>query len=237
MPISTKKEAKSWLKNRNKFMSGYCSNGFCEGTKPRSFRGTPQKTCHLIDECPCECHRQLDLMFESTGVPRQLVTNPEYTPERVDFNIEDYLQTPSSDAPSTDGGVDGPDIIEGTPMTPAVAALAQRRTETGRAARGGLEAQVLEACHALAILDQHITPKMISGWIAGKYEIPEPSTGAIGAVFNRWEKLGFAKQEKKPVRFAGFTGDGTALELERLKGKVKRESRRTQSALRRGIRP
>ena len=67
-----------------------------------------------------------------------------------------------------------------------------------------------------------ITPRILADAIAEHYKIPTPSTGAIGAVWDRWSKLGFAKQEKQPVRFLDFEGQGTWDELQILKAKAKR---------------
>lgn len=224
-----------------KFKTGFCNNGWHEGTKPKDWRGNPTPTCQFFQTCACNCHVKLDKMFKDVGMERLLVENSEYTPERVDFNIEDYMKPAEDDAPFSDGGADGPATDEGTTRTatrPSVATLATRRTDTGRAARGGLEAQVFEQCRLFTdaeALDLCI-PKNIAERIADQYKIPTPSTGAIGAVFDRWTKLGFATTAKKPVRFVGFTGEGTWTELELMKAKAKRQRKHAQSAIRRGFR-
>lgn len=221
-----------------KIKTGFCNLGQCEGTKPRGNKDKPLPTCKTWQECACECHVALDKMFKDVGMDRVLVENPEYLPEKVDFNIEDYLNIGSSDVRFSDTGVNGPDGIEVITTAPRLPELAERRTETGRAARGGLEAQVLLVCSEYVenkMIDMLI-PKNIANVIAGKYKIPAPSTGAIGAVFNRWESIGFAKQDRKPVRFSGFTGSGTPEELERIKAKSKREKKMMKSASQRGFR-
>jgi hypothetical protein len=66
-----------------------------------------------------------------------------------------------------------------------------------------LEAQVFEACVALAIIPT-LTPKVVAEYIVTKYKVPTPSSGAIQAVWIRWDKLGIGKELKKPVRWGGF---------------------------------
>jgi hypothetical protein len=222
-----------------KFKTGFCNNGDCEGNKPKTWRGKPKPTCKFWQTCPCECHKRIDDMFKMAEMPRQLIENPEYIPEKVHFDIMDYMKTSDEAVPFSPLATSGPDGVEGhapDAPRPAAAPLAARRTDTGRAARGGLEAQVWEQCQVFAAGGIEATPKVLADLIADKYKIPTPSTGAIGAVFNRWEKIGFAKQGKKPIRFLGFTGEGTWQELEVIKAKAKRTRKQTQSAARRGFR-
>ena len=224
-----------------KIKTGYCSNGCCEGTKPKSFKGNPMPTCKFFLICACECHARLDKMFKDIGEERILIENAEYVPDIIPFNIEDYINTGDSTVAFADGGPDTPNGHErplaGQPgRSPDV--LAGRRTDTGRAARGGLEAQVWDLCRVFMSKGAEglVTPKILAEAIADHYKIPTPSTGAIGAVFDRWEKLGFAKQAKKPVRFMGFTGRGTWEELLIMKGKTKRERKMDKVSARRGFR-
>ena len=86
------------------------------------------------------------------------------------------------------------------------------------------------------ITDEPITPKVVGDWIAEKYKIPTPSSGAINAVWDRWVKLNFAEQAKKPNRFVKFTGSGTWEELSRIKASIKRQQKSAASAARRGFR-
>ena len=234
-------EQRAWLKGRSKFCTGFCNDinkpAQCEGTKPKSYKGEPMPTCPFWLTCPCECHWNVDQLFKITGMERQLVPNPEYRTPESEFVIPETVIDPLGTVASSGDGVIGPDDDErpvAATWTPPAAPLAERRTETGRAARGGLEAQVWEACRTLDA--EPLTPKVIGEWLADKYHIPTPSSGAINAVWDRWDKLGFAKQGKKPNRFLGFTGEGTWEELARLKAKVKGEKRRSASELKRGIR-
>lgn len=233
-----KAEMQQWLKGRNKYMTGFCNDinkkGCHEGTKPKSYTGKPMKTCPFWLECPCECHWNVDQLFKMTGQERREVPNPEYKPERSHFVMPEYASplglTPAS---SPDGAMDTPDDERpvATPYVPAPAPLAERRTDTGRAARGGLEAQVWEACSTLTL--DPLTPKIIGEWIANKYKIPTPSSGAINAVWDRWEKMEFCTQAKKPNRFTGFVGEGTWDELQRKKvsGKVQKKINATKERL------
>jgi hypothetical protein len=232
-----KAAVKEWLKGRDKFMSGFCNDngkpGQHEGTKPKGL-----KTCPFWEQCPCECHRSVDALFAMTGMERIEVPNPNYKPDMGDF-VMPYVPVsdPTAVALSPDGAI-GPDdderAVDVAPVA-SVTPLAERRTETGRAARGGLEAQVWDACHNYPGEDA-ITPKQVGDWIAEKYKIPTPSSGAINAVWDRWTKLGFCEQGKKPNRFLNFVNSGSWEELARLKASTKREKRQTVSNQRRGIR-
>jgi len=235
MPVSKNKK---WLKDRNKYVSGYCNDVHkqpqCEGTKPKSWNGNPMPTCPLWDKCPCECHQRIDEMFEATGLPRQVMSNPDYKPDLHSFVMPERMDNPlGTPAVALNGGMD-PERVEDAyapaPVAP-VAPLAQRRTETGRAARGGLEAQVWDACNKLFKPgDDHVTPKLVAEWISVNYKIPTPSTGAVNAVWDRWTRFGFATQAKKPNRFTGFTGEGTWEELARLKSSSKRQEKMARTA-------
>lgn len=233
-----KAEMQLWLKGRSKFMTGFCNDinkpAQHEGTKPRS-GGKPLSTCPFWLDCPCECHWNVDQLFKMTGMERKPVPNPEFVPYRSEFVMPEYADplgsTPTSSPDGTDTHPDDERPVT-TPYAPAAAPLAERRTETGRAARGGLEAQVWDACFNMPGEDD-LTPKMVAEWIADKYKIPTPSSGAINAVWDRWEKLGFATQAKKPNRFTGFTGEGTWDQLQRMKvsGKVQKKVNATKERL------
>lgn len=238
MPISTDRQ---WKKGRNKHPSGFCNEngkpGQHEGTKPKS-GGKPLPTCPDWQMCPCVCHQNVDKLFEQTGMERIEVPNSEFSPVRTEIIMPDVIDPLGSNVASNDTGVIGHGNDErpvNVPYTPAAAPLAQRRTETGRAARGGLEAQVWDACQGNADLDQ-VTPKVIAEWIVEKYKIPTPSTGAINAVWERWVKLEFAETAKKPNRFVKFLGVGSWEELVRLKTSAKVKQRSSKSAAKRGFR-
>lgn len=225
MPIASGSGAREWLKGRNKFLTGYCNEigkpAQHEGTKPTS-HGKPLPTCPSWQICPCECHRSVDLLFEATGLERREMPNVEYNPPTSEFLMPIIDDPIGLNDASTSDDIDTPPDIERPPTTPpriAQTPLAQRRTETGRAARGGLEAQVWDACRSIE--ENILTPKVVGEWIAEKYHIPTPSSGAINAVWDRWEKLGFCKQGKKPNRFVEFTAEGTWEELARIKQSAK----------------
>lgn len=234
-------DQRAWLKDRNKYVSGFCSEinkpGQHEGTKPRDHRGVAMKTCPFWMDCPCQCHWDVDQLFIATGMERLPVPNPEYQLPESEFVMPYVPETMATEVALTPLGATTPPDREGTPTdppAPAVTPLASRRTDTGRAARGGLEAQVWEALQT--VTEQPLTPKVIAAWIADKYTIPTPSSGAIQACWIRWEKLEFAEWAKKPVRFVKFTNTGTWEELQRLKQSAKNAKKSAASAARRGFR-
>lgn len=243
VPASTK-ENREWLKTRSKHVSGFCNEngkpGQHEGSKPVNHAGRPLPTCNLWTTCPCECHKRLDDTFASVGRDRFEMLNPDYKPVVDEFVMPEFVVESPVAAASVVGGESVPyvsvDAANPIPVMPA-APLAERRTETGRAARGGLEAQVWEAVDV--ILKQgdslEITPKVVADMIAERYKIPTPSSGAVNAVWDRWEKLGFSEQAKKPNRFVRWCNQGTWEELAGLKSKAKREKKMKVSAQRRGL--
>lgn len=231
---------REWLKGRNKFLSGFCSNypegglELHEGTQPKNHKGMPMKTCPHFLQCPCKCHQQVDQMFEMLGKERALLSNPEYDPVTTfvtpyvpfDRTLDTPLESSVTDDPAmlgitlegiATGRVGGQD-----------AALAAYGTPTGRARAGGLEASVHRVTLRLLEAGEVVTPKMVSEAIAEEYEISPPSTGAIGAAWNRWVDLGFATLATKPIRFVGFTGESSWEELSRLKARKKRVKRVTK---------
>lgn len=244
MPVSTDKK---WLKGRYKHVTGFCNDngkpGQHEGQKPRS-GGNPLPTCPYWQECPCVCHQNVDFLFEQTGMERIEVPNPEYIPYHTEFVMPVVPDLIDSSVALTPDGVSTPPNRKRAAQSPSVAAetpLAQRRTDTGRAARGGLEAQVWDACRLFLAAENNynggpITPRLICEWIAQKYKIPTPSSGAVNSVLDRWEKLNFAKKGKKPNRFLGFVETGSWEELIALKSRTKGAKKRALSLARRGYR-
>lgn len=229
--------------------SGFCINGQCEGTKPTSPSGVPMIVCTAWDWCKCKCHKQISELYEMAGLPRETATNPDYHPKKRDFWLPGDPETMPEEPLSSSDVVMAPGDMERPPTTPpspargTLAAVPVRTfapTPTGRRARGQLEYDVLSICRQFAdlVFDwEFCTPKLVSEQIGRQYAIEPPSTGAINAVWDRWERLEFATQDKKPSRFVKFSGDGTESELDKMKLSIKRAKRRGEAELRRGIRP
>jgi hypothetical protein len=246
--METRAKDKQWLKGRDKYVSGYC-NSFNkkpahEGEKPRSPSGKPLKTCPMWDSCPCECHYKIDKMYESIGQPRVVeMPNPEYIPEKSPFVMPEDPIPDDPSIPLHDAGVNGHPITESPAAanvaTPTHASLPP--TPTGRRHRGQLEYEVLEVCTrwvAGEFDEANCIPKFVAATIAHEQGIPTPSTGAVQAVWDRWEKLGIATQAKKPARFTGWDGDfdGTATALTKLKASRRRQEKSAKSQAARGFR-
>lgn len=254
---------KKWLEGRNKYPTGFCSSYIPldaqghEGTKPVNRMGNPIKICPFPDTCPCTCHQEVDNMYAMAGLPRpELEQTHEYleslrSQTHSEF-VQDVVETVESSALSNAGGTDTHRDNEGTyagqqGSVRGTLGAAQRGTRafnptpTGRRARGQLEYDVLTVCQEFArdIYEWiDCTPKLVAERIGIMNATEPPSTGAINAVWDRWEKLGFAEQAKKPSRFVKFSGSGTAQELDALKLQVKRDARRTRAEARRGsLRP
>lgn len=260
-----KDKKKAWLEGRMPHPTGFCtpynplSAQGHEGSKPVSAGGVPLKVCVFWEDCPCYCHYEMDMMYEMTGMEREPAEqSPEYTamvsaqhgmmqamldslavktPILAPLSIPDdptaYRDPESAVAGTTTPGT-------GTPAAPPAPVFAP--TPTGRRARGQLEYDVLTVCQdfAAGVFDWEMcTPKMVSQEIGKRYAIEPPSTGAINAVWDRWEALEFATQDKKPSRFVKFDiNPPSSWALDQLKAKVKREKKRGQAEQKRGtLRP
>lgn len=215
------------------FVTGYCGTGAHEGMRPKTPSGKPRKTCprvihdrhnHPKWSCECKCHKDLDMMFEMTGMERVHQDNPEYIPVRVEI----ILPTPEERAARfTKRDVIPPRVIQ-SPLPERVPVTIERvwsGNDGPRVHRGELELRVKKECDQW-ILDnpeESCTPSYISEKIYEKYGGKVPSVGAISAVFDRWTKLGFALIGKKPTRFVGYLPDGIKYGLEGLKERARRE--------------
>lgn len=231
---------------KNKYPTGFCANGQCEDTRPFNYKGDPLRICDFWQTCPCACHERVSQMYRMLDLPRADTEQmPEYTEllrqQRAEFVMPEPWELAESRAlsngavgnahPSDEGTVTGHgDSATGT-FTPTF-----MPTPTGRRARGQLEFQVLKVCQEF-VNDAYewdmCLPKLVSERIATVEAVEPPSTGAIDAVWDRWQKLGFASRDKKPSRFVEFTGEGTEMELARLKYKAKQDKRRGISEARR----
>lgn len=260
---------RKWLEGRMKHPTGFCSQYIPvaaqghEGTKPRDASGNPMRVCTFWETCPCNCHQKIDEMFAMTGSERRPAQqSAEYLQIvaenglRHDQNMREIEDAVAKTALSiavpavVGGGMEGvsatvPGVAQGgDSVTLRPTARVFDPTPTGRRAKGQLEYEVLKVCYDFAaeVFDWELcTPKLVAERIATVNAIEPPSTGAINAVWNRWEALDFAKQDKKPSRFVGFTVDledgDPAIILDRLKSKTKREKKRGQAAQARVIRP
>lgn len=215
--------------------SGFCANGNCEGTNQKSPSGKPMKTCEFFNTCGCECHDQISKLFELTGNERILVDSSGYIPDFGEFIMPELLD---GDPLSMSDTGNAPRMHEDAPSAPVPPPVARsyEPTPTGRTARGQLESWVLRQVTIWTVekFDFYCTPVWISKNIAHDEAVPPPSVGAIGAVFDRWVKLGFAVIEKKPVRFVQFTDEGKRLGLEKMKASIKRSERLRKAEIKRG---
>lgn len=201
------------------FPSGFCNSGWHEGTRAKDWKGNPAPTCKLIGSCPCECHKELDRMFEMAGRERVVQDNPEWMPPVRTFwmpsDDPNYRMPEALPVGETDISTDHLEV-----------------TPTGRTRKGSLEAAVQRA--VLAWLEGADLGKRIQGFavkdISEKVYENEgaalekpPSLGAVGAVLDRWEECGYVLLGRKPVRVIGLTPDGTEKGLEWCRAKHKKQ--------------
>lgn len=203
--------------------------------------GKPVKVCVSIDVCKCECHEKIAKMFEMTNTPRIAIQNPDYVPHEsgiFEF-LESYKRVQAELLPGSSKVV----MVEEKPVVAddgtAMLGLARsgrqfEPTKRGRAA-GQLEDEIRGICNRFLQREwpeqEVCTPKFIAQQIFLETDAEAlPSVGAIGAAFDRWEKIGFAIIKKGPVRFVSFTVAGMTEGLEALKLKYKPQGRRLRSA-------
>lgn len=224
-PECAKKDSHVW-----KFKSGFCNSGWHEGTTAQDGSGQYVRTCHLWNKCNCDCHVQMDKMFQMTGEQRILVENPKYKPVKSPFIMPNPLEIAEIRRKEEEDRAQR--------SIAAKSAGHFKETASGHRQRGQLEYEVLRVCQQFSrglIEVEVLTPNVIANEID---EIEPPSVGAIGAVFDRWTKLGFANCEKKPVRFTSFTVDGQLHGLDAMKAKAKQDNKRKLAEANRGkLRP
>lgn len=223
-----------------KYKTGFCATGACEGTNPQSKSGKYRPTCTWWKRCPCECHLSYDKMFKMTETTRTLVNNSKWAPPRGEFWMPTLEERVAALAHSITTDTDAPVHIESPApdVVPPTLVRSFTPTPTGRAGRGELESMVKRQCDIWLIDEEgafNCTPKYLSDMIAKDEKIPAPSVGAIGAIFDRWQSLGFAETGRKPVRFINYTPDGIKLGLEGCKERAKRASKAKAIQQRRGV--
>lgn len=265
--MATKKAAAPKKKIVSGFCNAFGKKPQHEGTKPVSASGAPMPVCTDWQDCACSCHTQITEMYKMIDEPRP---EPEQTVDHLEWiRAQRHQFRAPSDVPTGDpsirlhaGGADVPPDPERTVAAPETDALAPSRgtppavpvmratmiptfrpTPTGRRPAGQLEHDVLSVCEEFTrdVYEwEQCTPKLVAERIGVIYQMEPPSTGAINAVWDRWEKLGFAEQGRKPSRFLRFINNPTdpSAELQRMKDQAARDKKRNQAELRRGsLRP
>jgi len=224
----------------SRYKTGQCAHGWCEGANPKTFAGNPAPTCKNWKTCGCTCHDTFDMMFAMTDRPREVVNNSEYRAPKGEFRMPTMDERVAMHTLSKPGQPNTPKLIE-SPLPDAVPATIARSfgpTATGRAARGELESWVKDQCDIWIVEaeDFPCTPQYLSDEIGRTQGIKPPSVGAISAVFERWNQMGFANVHKKPTRFTGYTKQGIELGLDGCKDKIKRGKRMAQATSARTLR-
>lgn len=210
-------------KTKSVYKTGFCGSGFHEGTRPKSVSGVPIKVCSMIEVCTCKCHADITRMFEMGNRPRRVLDNPEYTLPISPYVMPTYEERIALH--EAENARHARPVSLGKPLE-VKAQQTFVETPTGIRARGQLEDQVLLVCSQFArgeLEVEVLTPNFIAMEIS---EAEPPSVGAIGAVFDRWVRIGFARCEKKPVRFTSFTSEGMLKGLQYMKDKFKADAKK-----------
>ena len=209
------KEGKKWP-----LKTGKCNSGWCEGKKPKDRHGNSVQVCGFWQLCPCKCHEQVTMLFKMSDLPRDILLNPEYHRPETTFVLPrfgiDYGR----------GSALWRDREDDEPIT-ARKPEEFTTTPSGRIQSGGLESMVHAVFQAWLQKPNGIQfiPTFVSASVSAMYDTKAPSTGAVGAVFDRWHQIGFAIQEKKPVRLVSITEAGRKEGLEMMKALAKRKAK------------
>lgn len=235
------------------YKSGFCGNGWHEGTSPKTSSGVALKVC-TIDICKCECHEKFNKLFADTDTAREYFQNPQYEPPVHAFIMQDLRpQFVTVEADSNDihdaGSNDEHEIRSGSPeeilrtaggnksvilasrlpgFIPGASVREFSPTETGRAARGQMEYWVKQVTDQW-ILDAEreilCTSSYVAEQIVQRNRVPTPPRGSIDSVFYRWRKINFCVLGEKPVRFIRYTQLGIEIGLDGCVVEYKRAKR------------
>lgn len=201
-------------------VTGPCQAGWHEGLKINA------PTCKFYINCPCDCHTQLNRMYDLTGEERILVNNSTWKPNNpyVLPSLEPVATVPSIPTAT----VAAPVVESPAPgIVPPTAPRIFTPTVSGRLGKGELESWVKEVTDVWAVEQEgRCTVGYISNEIGRVKGISPPSQGAIQNVLSRWRGLGFAHVElDRPMRFTGYTDDGIKFGLENMKARAKRQGK------------
>lgn len=197
----------------NPIPTGFCHSGWHEGQKIN------KPTCKFWINCPCDCHTRISMMMVLTDTERLLQDNSTWAAPQLfvmirasDVAVEKAVQQERARVVASTVPSLVPDRVERI-FAP---------TESGRAARGELESMVREIVDAWSMEPfVNCTPQYVSERIYQAFG-EKKSTGAIDAVFRRWQVIGFANVGIKPTRIISYTPLGIQQGLEALKAKAKR---------------
>lgn len=211
------------------YTTGFCGNGYHEGTKKLSARGTLMKACqgsfYILGktyECMCDCHSVTRQIFEITGIQRAIPGNDLigmlYAPSSPSPSIAPIgahgtevtpvTATPGQHMPGTVEPMPGVSLLR--PLLPKSPAEAFQPTGSGQRARGQLEAEVASVMHRwfrgnVTTDAIPLTPDNVRAAITSQ---PPPSNGAIYSIFKRWADKGWCVLADRPFRMVHPTESG-----------------------------
>jgi hypothetical protein len=211
------------------YTTGFCGNGYHEGTKKLSRRGTLMKACqgsfYILGktyECMCDCHSVARQIFEITGIKRAIPSNDLigmlYAPSSASppvpptgahgTEVTPVTATTGQHTPASVGPVPGVSLLR--PLLPKSPAEAFSPTDTGQRARGQLEAEVAAVMHKwfrgnTTTSAIPLTPESVRNAIKSQ---PSPSNGAIYSIFKRWAGKNWCVLADRPFRMVHPTEQG-----------------------------
>lgn len=220
------KEGKRWP-----LKTGACLAGWHEGSRPRC-HGEPVKTCDAYQLCPCECHTQIDELFQLQGKPREVVLNPDYQPKLHAHLFAEECIVPDGIVVNQSPG----ELICLAPgLVPAHLVRKFGTTPSGRFARGELEIKVKEVVDAWTVEREFsdrdefgspqiepCTPPYVANEIS-KATGTKVAFGGVNSVFNRWKEMDIALFADHPYRLIAYTPAAIELGYDRLKERYERQ--------------
>lgn len=195
------------------YVTGFCGNGWHEGTKKISVVGTLLRACsgtYVIQgktyHCRCDCHEAFRQIFAITGLTTQSSGSSDLIGSTWGsvgpVLLDDRTDTPEPSRIPVAGTTEPQPTVLRHIVRPSIPAADRfSPTKSGIRAKGQLEAEVAAAMlkfFAGANLDGSImalTPDSARAMIKTE---PAPSVGAIYSIFQRWSAQAYCELGTKP---------------------------------------
>lgn len=211
------------------YITGFCGNGWCEGTKKISVNGSLLRACSGLFviqgktyECKHVCHEVFRQIAEMTGLTTQ-ASLPTDLIGSLWGPANGLLHSPSPDtrndgetpvATTTEAATRAPVAIAPgvsslRPLLPSPLLASEHfsPTPSGQRARGQLEAEVANIA-VRWFAGQEAMPLTPDNVRAGIKTEPSPSNGAIYSIFKRWETQAYCNLADKPFRMVSLDERG-----------------------------
>lgn len=219
------------------YITGFCGNGAHEGAIKFTHNGARLRSCSgdytiqgKLYRCRCDCHDAFRQIAEITGLTTQSTGSFDLIGQM--FSPSSFIDVdPLGGIPTQREGEPLADTTEAkaspsdppTPPVPFIPAQPSgfrmfspvsvpefKPTKTGQRARGQLEAQVAKVTLQWFKNQDSSSPRPMKPDECAMLVNPSspPSSGAVYAIFKRWETQAYCKLGSKPFRMTELTEQG-----------------------------